>query len=47
MPLTPLTPDRIVVGAVGDRPADVPVSAITITPYDPAWPALYAAARGR
>ncbi|NES28451.1 GrpB family protein [Micromonospora terminaliae] len=42
-----LTPDRIAAGAVGDRPIDVPLSAITITPYDPAWPARYRAERSR
>lgn len=46
-PLTPLTRDRIAAGAVGDRPIDVPVSAITITPYDSAWPAQYAAQRSQ
>lgn len=46
-PATPLTPERIAAAAVGDRPIDVPLSAITITPYDPAWPALYTVERGR
>ncbi|MCW3842287.1 GrpB family protein [Micromonospora yasonensis] len=45
--LTPLSAGRIAAGAVGDRPIDVPLSAITITPYDPAWPARYTAERAR
>lgn len=45
--LTPLSPERIAAGAVGDRPIDTPTSPITITPYDPAWPATYATERTR
>jgi GrpB-like predicted nucleotidyltransferase (UPF0157 family) len=46
-PQTVLSPDRIAAAAVGDRPIDVPLSAITITPYDPAWPVIYTAERSR
>ncbi|MGA8113477.1 MAG: GrpB family protein [Actinocatenispora sp.] len=44
---TPLSPERLAAGAVGDRPVDVPYSPITIEAYDPAWPALYTAERTR
>lgn len=46
-PLAPLSPERLAARAVGDRPVDRPVSAITITSYDPAWPATYSAERAR
>jgi GrpB-like predicted nucleotidyltransferase (UPF0157 family) len=46
-PSTSLSSGRIAAGAVGDRPVDIPASAITITAYDPGWPARYAAERAR
>ncbi|GIE78705.1 hypothetical protein Aph02nite_46550 [Actinoplanes philippinensis] len=36
-----LTPDRMARRTVGDRPADRPATPITISEYDPAWPARY------
>ncbi|MBB5867108.1 GrpB-like predicted nucleotidyltransferase (UPF0157 family) [Allocatelliglobosispora scoriae] len=45
-PAAPLSPDRMAARAVGDRPAEV-ASPIVIGPYDPAWPARYAAEQAR
>lgn len=46
-PLTPLSPERIAAAAVGERPIDVPISPITITPYDSAWPATFTIEQAR
>ncbi|MEW2327949.1 GrpB family protein [Micromonospora chersina] len=40
-PSAPLTPDQLAQRAVGDRSLDVPARPITISPYDPDWPARY------
>jgi GrpB-like predicted nucleotidyltransferase (UPF0157 family) len=40
-PLAPITPERLARRAVGDRPAQV-TAPITVDPYDPEWPAIYA-----
>jgi GrpB-like predicted nucleotidyltransferase (UPF0157 family) len=39
-PSGPLTPEQMARRAVGDRPAEV-TRPITISPYDPSWPACY------
>ncbi|MEV0843545.1 GrpB family protein [Actinocatenispora sera] len=46
-PANQLSRERIAAGAVGDRSVDVPAAAITMTPYDPAWPSLFARERVR
>lgn len=35
------TPEQMAQRAVGDRPSDTPKTPITISPYDPNWPARY------
>lgn len=40
-PSVPLTPGQMAARAVGDRPAEV-TAAITLTAYDPEWPAKFA-----
>jgi GrpB-like predicted nucleotidyltransferase (UPF0157 family) len=44
-PRNQLTPERIAAGAVGERPVDVPLTQITMTPYDPLWPESFAVER--
>lgn len=46
-PANQLSRERIAAGAVGDRSIDVPAAAITMTPYDPAWPTRFARERAR
>jgi GrpB protein len=40
-PPKPLTPEQMTRRVVGDRPAEV-TAPITVSPYDPEWPAMYA-----
>ncbi|MBQ0906980.1 GrpB family protein [Micromonospora sp. U21] len=45
-PPTPLTPEQMAQRVVGDRPAEV-TAPITVSPYDPGWPAAYAREESR
>jgi len=45
-PAGPLTPEQMAARVVGDRPAEV-TKAITVSPYDPGWPARYRRAESR
>lgn len=44
---TLLAPEKAATRVLIDRPADRPYSAITISPYDPAWPEAYAREEAR
>jgi GrpB-like predicted nucleotidyltransferase (UPF0157 family) len=41
------TPEQMAQRAVGDRSPDLPKAPITISPYDPNWPARYRREEGR
>jgi GrpB-like predicted nucleotidyltransferase (UPF0157 family) len=45
-PSVPLTPDQMAARVVGDRPAEVQQK-ITVSAYDPGWPARFAQAEKR
>ena len=45
-PAGPLTPEQMAARVVGDRPAEV-TKPITVSPYDPGWPARYRRAESR
>lgn len=45
-PPKPLTPEQMARRVAGDRPAEV-TAPITVSPYDPEWPAMYAREEAR
>lgn len=45
-PPKPLTPEQMARRVVGDRPEEV-TAPITVSPYDPLWPATYAREEAR